>query len=102
MSEVTDNFSGVNNIKVTSSKARHLHECEVRSTALSPHPSPIVFCFNLSSAFPQLYLLTYEPQNNTPKKQLMQAMLDQLLLFSIRKIITVKSTKNYRPVVVYL
>ena len=32
----------------------------------------------------------------------MQAMLDQLLLFSIRKIITVKSTKNYRPVVVYL
>ena len=36
MSEVTDTFSGVNNIKVTSSKARHLHECEVRSTALSP------------------------------------------------------------------
>ena len=60
MSEVTDNFSGVNNIKVTSSKARHLHECEVRSTALSPHPSPIVFCFNLSSAFTQLYLLTLQ------------------------------------------
>ena len=60
MSEVTDTFSGVNNIKVTSSKARHLHECEVRSTALSPHPSPIVFCFNLSSAFTQLYLLTLQ------------------------------------------
>ena len=60
MSEVTDTFSGVNNIKVTSSKSRHLHECEVRSTALSPPPSPIVFCFNLSSAFTQLYLLTLQ------------------------------------------
>ena len=60
MREVTDTFSGVNNIKVTNSKARHLHECEVRSTALSPHPSPIVFCFNLSSAFTQLYLLTLQ------------------------------------------
>ena len=69
MSEVTDTFSGVNNIKVTSSKARHLHECEVRSTALSPRPSCIVFCFNLSSAFAQLYLLLHKPQKkNTPKK----------------------------------
>ena len=70
MSEVTDNFSGVNNIKVTSSKARHLHECEVRSTALSPRPSSIVFCFNLSSAFAQLYLLTLQTTKEHTKKSL--------------------------------
>ena len=78
MSKGTDTFSGVNNINVTSSKARHLHECEVRSTALSPHPSPIVFCFNLSSAFTQLYLLTLQTtkEKTHQKKQLMQAMLN--------------------------
>lgn len=68
MSDVTDNFSGVNNIKVTSSKARHLHECEVRSTASSPRPSPIVFCFNLSSAFAELYLLTLQTTKEHTKK----------------------------------
>ena len=38
-------------------------------TALSPHPSLIVFFFVLGSAFAQLYLLLYETQNTRENTQ---------------------------------